>query len=51
MITIESVMRAEKDVNTIWNLFNDINTVAGCVPTCVSYEVIDENKGYQRRVR
>jgi carbon monoxide dehydrogenase subunit G len=43
MITIESVMRAEKDVNTIWNLFNDINTVAGCVPTCVSYEVIDEN--------
>lgn len=43
MITIESVMRAEKDVKTIWNLFNDINTVAGCVPTCVSYEVIDEN--------
>jgi carbon monoxide dehydrogenase subunit G len=43
MITIESVMRAEKDMNTIWNLFNDINTVAGCVPTCVSYEVIDEN--------
>ena len=43
MITIESVMRAEKDMDTIWNLFNDINTVAGCVPTCVSYEVIDEN--------
>jgi carbon monoxide dehydrogenase subunit G len=43
MITIESVMRAEKDMKTIWNLFNDINTVAGCVPTCVSYEVIDEN--------
>ncbi len=43
MITIESVMRAEKDMNTIWNLFNDINVVAGCVPTCVSYEVIDEN--------
>jgi carbon monoxide dehydrogenase subunit G len=43
MITIESVMRAEKDMNTIWTLFNDINTVAGCVPTCVSYEVIDEN--------
>ena len=43
MITIESTMRAEKDVNTIWNLFNDINTVAGCVPTCTSYEIIDEN--------
>jgi carbon monoxide dehydrogenase subunit G len=43
MITIESTMRAEKDVNTIWNLFNDINTVAGCVPTCTSYQVIDDN--------
>ena len=43
MITIESVMRAEKDVETIWNLFNDINTVAGCVPTCVGYQVIDDN--------
>ena len=43
MITIESTMRAEKDVNTIWNLFNDINTVAGCVPTCTSYEVIDDS--------
>ena len=43
MITIESTMRAEKDINTIWNLFNDINTVAGCVPTCTSYQVIDDN--------
>jgi carbon monoxide dehydrogenase subunit G len=43
MITIKSTMRAEKDVNTIWSLFNDINTVAGCVPTCTSYKVIDEN--------
>jgi carbon monoxide dehydrogenase subunit G len=43
MITIESTMRAEKDVNTIWSLFNDINTVAGCVPTCTSYKVIDDN--------
>jgi carbon monoxide dehydrogenase subunit G len=43
MITIESTMRAEKDITTIWNLFNDINTVAGCVPTCTSYEVIDDN--------
>jgi carbon monoxide dehydrogenase subunit G len=43
MITIESRMRAAKDINTVWNLFNDINTVAGCVPTCTSYEVLDEN--------
>ena len=43
MITIESTMRAEKDINTIWSLFNDINTVAGAVPTCVSYEVLDDD--------
>jgi len=43
MITIESTMRAEKDIDTIWNLFNDINTVAGAVPTCVSYEVLDDD--------
>lgn len=43
MITIESTMRAQKDIQTIWELFNDIHTIAGCVPTCVKYEVIDEN--------
>ncbi len=43
MITIESTMRAEKDINSIWSLFNDINTVAGAVPTCVSYEVLDDD--------
>ena len=43
MITIESTMRAEIDADTIWNLFNDINTVAGCVPTCTNYQVIDDN--------
>lgn len=43
MITVENILTADKDINTIWNLFNDMNTMAGCVPTCVSYEVIDEN--------
>jgi carbon monoxide dehydrogenase subunit G len=43
MITVENILTADKDISTIWNLFNDMNTMAGCVPTCVSYEVIDEN--------
>lgn len=43
MITVENILTADKDINTIWNLFNDMNTMAGCVPTCVSYEVIDED--------
>ena len=43
MITVENILVAEKDVDTVWNLFNDMNTMAGCVPTCTKYEVIDEN--------
>lgn len=43
MITIENILIAEKDMITIWNLFNDINTIAGCVPTCTGHTVIDEN--------
>lgn len=43
MITIENILIAEKDIKTIWNFFNDINSIAGCVPTCVGYEVIDED--------
>ena len=43
MITVENILVAEKDVDTVWNLFNDMNTMAGCVPTCTKYEVLDEN--------
>jgi len=43
MITVENILVAEKDVDTVWNLFNNMNTMAGCVPTCTKYEVIDEN--------
>lgn len=43
MITIENRLIAEKDVNTVWAFFNNMNTMAGCVPTCVAYEVIDED--------
>ncbi|MDP6179509.1 MAG: SRPBCC domain-containing protein [Desulfatiglandales bacterium] len=43
MITIENILIAEKDIKTIWSFFNDINSIAGCVPTCVAHEVIDED--------
>ncbi len=43
MITIENKLIAEKDINTVWDFFNDVNTIAGCVPTCERFEVIDEN--------
>lgn len=43
MITIENALIAEKDINTVWKFFNDVNTIAGCIPTCEKHEVIDEN--------
>ncbi len=43
MITIENSLVAEKDINTVWKFFNNMNTMVGCVPTCVGHEVIDEN--------
>ena len=43
MITIENSLIAEKDVNTIWEFFNNMDTMVGCVPTCVGHEVIDED--------
>ncbi len=43
MITIENALIADKDADSVWKLFNDVNSIAGCVPTCKSYELIDEN--------
>ena len=43
MITIENYLIAEKDADAVWNLFNDVGTIAECVPTCKSYEKVDEN--------
>ena len=43
MITIENSLIAEKDVNTVWEFFNNMKTMVGCVPTCVGHEVIDED--------
>ena len=43
MITIENSLIAEKDIKTIWELFNDISAIASCVPTCVGFKVIDDN--------
>jgi carbon monoxide dehydrogenase subunit G len=43
VITIENSLIVEKDVNTVWEFFNNMNTMVGCVPTCVGHEVIDED--------
>jgi len=43
MITIENVLAAEKDIESVWRFFNDVSSIAGCVPTCKSFQVIDEN--------
>jgi carbon monoxide dehydrogenase subunit G len=43
MITIENVLVLEKDRETVWKFFNNVSSIAGCVPTCKSFRVIDEN--------
>jgi len=46
MITLENILVAEKGIDAVWSFFNDVNSVAVCVPTMVKYEVIDENTVY-----
>jgi len=36
-------LAVEKDVESVWKFFNDVSSIAGCVPTCKSFRVIDEN--------
>jgi carbon monoxide dehydrogenase subunit G len=43
MITIENVLAVEKDIESVWKFFNDVSSIAGCVPTCKSFRVVDEN--------
>lgn len=43
MITIENYLIAEKGHEAVWALFNDVCTIAECVPTSVSYEKIDDD--------
>jgi len=43
MITIENVLAVDKDRESVWKFFNDVSAIAGCVPTCKSFRVIDEN--------
>jgi len=43
MITIENYLTVEKDVEAVWKFFNDVEAIAGCVPTCKSFQKIDEN--------
>ena len=46
MTTMENVLIAEKGIDEVWSFFNDINSVAVCVPSMVKYEIIDENTVY-----
>jgi carbon monoxide dehydrogenase subunit G len=41
LIHLETVMRAPKSVDQVWDLFTDINTMAECVPTCREYQILD----------
>ncbi len=43
MITIENVLVVDKDRESVWKFFNDVSSIAGCVPTCKSFKVVDEN--------
>lgn len=46
MITLENILVAEKGIDAVWSFFNDVNSIAVCVPTMVKYEIIDENTVY-----
>jgi len=43
VITIENYLIADKSIDKVWDLFNDVDTMANCVPTCVSHEKIDDS--------
>jgi carbon monoxide dehydrogenase subunit G len=43
MISLDNILIAEKDVETVWNFFNNVHSVAQCVPTMVNYEVLDDD--------
>lgn len=42
MITLESTLVAEKHIETVWKFFNNVSSVAECVPTMVKYEAVDD---------
>jgi len=43
MISLDNILIAKKDVETVWNFFNNVHSVAQCVPTMVNYEVLDDD--------
>lgn len=43
MIEIKETLTAGKDIEAVWNFFNDIHAVASCVPTVIKYEVEDDD--------
>lgn len=43
MISLDNVLIAEKNAETVWDFFNNVHSVAQCVPTMVNYKVLDED--------
>jgi len=41
MISLESTLIVEKETDEVWRFFNDVHSVARCVPTMVRYEALD----------
>ena len=41
MISLESILIVEKEIDEVWKFFNDVHSVARCVPTMVRYEALD----------
>jgi len=43
MISLDNILIADKNAETVWDFFNNVHSVAKCVPTMVNYEVLDDN--------
>lgn len=43
MITITQSIRAEKPIDAVWDLFNNMETLTACVPQCESSRILDED--------
>jgi len=43
MISLANILIANKDAVTLWNFFNNVHSIAQCLPTMVNYEVLDND--------
>jgi carbon monoxide dehydrogenase subunit G len=41
-IQISATIKIASHIDSVWEFFNDINTVAGCMPTVIRYEIADD---------